>query len=101
MSVEAIELSGVRSTAGLGDDTVRTKSKTAPAPVDTQTAFLKWLAVEVAKEGDDHASELIEMANGVLGYFDAVEADGYHVEGLDELTSARAEYNGPGIMRAA
>ena len=79
------------------------KPKHVPNAIDTQTAFLEWLAKEVAKEGDEYPSELIEMANSVMDYFDAVEDDCGEgsVIGLAELQDARAAYNGPGIVRAA
>jgi hypothetical protein len=71
------------------------------ANIDARTAFLKWLAEEVTLEADDKASEIIEMVNGVLLYFNTLADEGYEddIEGLDELRDARANYRGPGIVR--
>jgi hypothetical protein len=73
----------------------------AKANIDARTAFLKWLAEEVTLEADDKASEIIEMVNGVLLYFNTLADEGNEddIEGLDELRDARANYRGPGIVR--
>jgi hypothetical protein len=54
----------------------------------------------VLEAGDPIApSETVELVNAVIGYGTAIdEISGSSTIGLDDLTLARANYSGPGIL---